>query len=338
MDKNDIRIMKVIVHILDSSIPTPVLSDKELEFGSDFSDFLKEHIWKVMSSDDTKNCHFTQEESEMFELIKDVSADNFIEVSKDIASFLHGIMNSNIDIPAADLMIIIYEMSSTLYMGILKMNYKSFYTHQTKNDGDDNFNDIIVYKTILPNQSQRISEAALINLDDMSLKLIEKKYEVNGTKTNYFSKLFLKCKAGLSQKAKLDIVSKAVEKVTKENYDESEHYEMNMKAKSIIYNEITNQKEIDVPAVVEKIFEDRPELTECFNEKVEKYNVTKTPIKPENENTVKKYYRQFLKTDTGIEIKIPMEEYENKESVEFITNGDGTISVLIKNVEKIISK
>ena len=43
-------------------------------------------------------------------------------------------------------------------------------------------------------------------------------------------------------------------------------------------------------------------------------------------------------TDTGIELKIPMEEYNNKDRIEFITNADGTISVLIKNVGSIESK
>ena len=38
----------------------------------------------------------------------------------------------------------------------------------------------------------------------------------------------------------------------------------------------------------------------------------------------------MLETDTGIEIKIPMEEYKDPDKVEFITNPDGTISVLIK--------
>ena len=39
-----------------------------------------------------------------------------------------------------------------------------------------------------------------------------------------------------------------------------------------------------------------------------------------------------------IEIRIPMEQYQNKDKVDFITNPDGTISVLIKNVGSIISK
>ena len=43
-------------------------------------------------------------------------------------------------------------------------------------------------------------------------------------------------------------------------------------------------------------------------------------------------------TEEGIEITIPMEAYGNPEKVEFITNGDGTISVLIKNIGHLQSK
>lgn len=338
MDKGSIRIIKVIVHILDSMTGTPVLSDRELEIGPDFADFLREHIYKVATGDDAKNCVFKQDESEFFEIIKDVDEDNFVDVSKQLAGKLYEIMNSNIDIPPADLVIVIYEWEGSLFMGVLKMNYKTSYTHKTGQENDVNVNEIIMHKAILPTKTQRVSEAALINLDDMRIKLVERMFEINGKRENYFSKIFMACTTSLSQKSKLDIVTKAVDKVVKENYDESEQFEIDMKAKSIFHNEFVNQGEIDVPVVVDKIFEDRPELKEVFNEKVEKYNVNKEPIKPESENTVKKYYRQFLKTDTGIEIKIPMEEYENKDSVEFITNADGTISVLIKNVEKITSK
>ena len=40
MVKEEIRIKKAIVHILDSTIGMPVLSDAELDFGSEFADFL----------------------------------------------------------------------------------------------------------------------------------------------------------------------------------------------------------------------------------------------------------------------------------------------------------
>ena len=72
--------------------------------------------------------------------------------------------------------------------------------------------------------------------------------------------------------------------------------------------------------------------------KLDKYHLAETEVAPQNPNTTKKYGKQNLITDTGIEIRIPMEQYQNKDKVNFITNPDGTISVLIKNVGNIISK
>ena len=39
-----------------------------------------------------------------------------------------------------------------------------------------------------------------------------------------------------------------------------------------------------------------------------------------------------------IEITIPSDIYENKEMVEFINNPDGSISVLIKNIDSIMNR
>ena len=52
----------------------------------------------------------------------------------------------------------------------------------------------------------------------------------------------------------------------------------------------------------------------------------------------RKYSKQKFKLDNGIEITIPSEIYENKEMVEFINNPDGSVSVLIKNIESILNK
>jgi len=43
----------------------------------------------------------------------------------------------------------------------------------------------------------------------------------------------------------------------------------------------------------------------------------------------------MLKTDTGIEISIPLDQYRDGNAVEFINNPDGTVSILIKNVNRI---
>lgn len=340
MNKEDIRIKNVIVHILDSTIGMPVLSDTELEYGSEIAEFLKEHIAKISSGDDAKECRFYREESEVFQMLEEYADDNFVEISKAIASLLYSIMNSNIDIPPADLMVVRFRESEEEYLALLKMNYKTLYTHRTMTleDGEGNSNEIIRHKSILPSESQRLTEAAIIRLDDLSLQVIEKKYEVNGEKTNYFSFLFLKCSSHLSHKSKLSIVSRAVESVQKEGYDESERFEKQMRAKSIIQEEIEEKGGFVVEELAEKIFEEQPELKVAFQDKMEKYDMVKEEIQPQSENTVRKYQSQHLYTDTGIEIKIPMDQYKNPRSVEFITNPDGTVSVLIKNIEHLEAK
>ena len=333
MVKEEIRIKKAIVHILDSTIGMPVLSDAELDFGSEFADFLREHIAKISSGDDGKSCQFYKEESEVYRMLTQYSDDFFVDVSKDMADFLYSIMNSNIDIPPADLIVVRFRHGEEEYLGLLKMNYKSLYTHRTlASEEGGNTNEIIRHKSILPPESQRLSDAAIIGLSDLSVQVVERKYDVNGEKTNYFSYLFLKCSGRMSHKSKLSIVTKAVEAVQKDGYGDLGQYEAQMKAKRIIQEELEEKGGFVVEEIAEKIFEEKPELKTAFQDKMEKYDMVKEEVLPQSEATTRKYQKQHLFTDTGIEIKIPMEQYKNPGSVEFITNPDGTVSVLIKNI------
>lgn len=50
------------------------------------------------------------------------------------------------------------------------------------------------------------------------------------------------------------------------------------------------------------------------------------------------YIKDKIKTDTGIEITIPSDFFDNSEYIEFINNPNGTISISIKNVGKIINR
>lgn len=338
MVKEELRIEKVIVHILDSMVGMPVLSDTEIDFGSDFSDFLKEHISKLGSGDDVKTCRFYENESEVYQMLKDYKDDDFIPMSKALAESLYKIMNSNVDIPSADLTIVRFKDRDEEYLAILKINLRSNYTHRTSAVGDGNANEIVKFKAVFPTESQRLTEAAIIRLRDMQVRLVEKKYEINGAKENYFSYLFLKCNSSLSPKKKLDIVTKAIESVQKNNLDEYHACEAQMRAKSIIQEEIERNGGFVVEDLADKVFEEQPDLRNEFQEKMEHYDMVKQEVVPQNDTTVRKYQRQCLYTDTGIEIKIPMDQYKDSNSVEFITNDDGTVSVLIKNIGHLEAK
>jgi hypothetical protein len=134
MERDEIIIRKAIVHILDSTIGMPVLSDHLLELGPDLNDFLRGHIFKIASSDDMKSCNFNQEESFVYQCIKDFKEEALVTVSHETARYLYTIMNQNIDITPGDLFIVTYQYGSTLYLAFLKMNYKESYIHYASTD------------------------------------------------------------------------------------------------------------------------------------------------------------------------------------------------------------
>ncbi len=338
MVKEEIRIEKVIIHILDSMVGMPVLSDTEIEFGSDFADFLKEHIYKVSAGDDVRTCHFYEKESDVYQMLLEYNDDKFIEMSKHLAESLYKIMNSNVDIPSADLAIVRFKDRDDEYLAILKINLRSNYTHRTAAVGDGNANEIVKFKAVFPSESQRLTEAAIIRLKDLQVRLVEKKYTVNDEKVNYFSYLFLKCNSAMSPKTKLNLVTKAIEKVQDDNLDEYKVTEAKMRAKCIIQEELERNGGFVVEDLADKVFEEEPDMRNAFQEKMEKYDMVKQEVIPQNETTVRKYQKQCLYTDTGIEIKIPMDRYKDSDSVEFITNPDGTVSVLIKNIGHLEAK
>lgn len=335
MNRDDIIIKKAIIHILDSYMGMPVLSDRALECGPDLYDFFKAHLEKVTMSDDIKACRF-QEDADIPLMLEGFVPESFVEVSKALAQSLYSIMNANIEIPAADLAVLLFRYEEKDYLGLLKMNYKSSYTHMTVSDLGENSNDIIMQKALLPSESQKLTEAAVIDLENQHILLLERKYDMNGVKTNYLSTMFLKCHAPLSQKAKLNIVAKAVEQVNNKYFDK-EDIDRKLETKKIIHSELEEKGALDVEAVKEKVFKDNEEMKKDFEEKLEKYNMKEEKIQPQNKQTIRKFERQRLKTDTGIEITIPMDQYGNNENVEFFTNADGTISVIIKNIGKLTS-
>lgn len=344
MDKGDIRLKKVIVHILDSTVGIPVLSDTLLDYGSDFGDFLRGHICKIQSSDDKKACEFYKDGSEVYQQLADFveagfSDDAFVEASQKLASRLYGIMNKNIGIPQADFVEALFEVDAKDYLALLKMDYKASYTHQTQSDAFGNTNGIIKFGAILPTETQKLSEAAIINLSDFTISLTEKKYEVNGAKAYYFSKLFLCCSGALSPKSQLSIVTRAIDTVQKKYLNDGEQFEAQMEAKQVIHNQLAETGAVDVPFVLDKVFKEKEECKEEVQEKLEKYKMgADARIEPQAESTTRRFGKQHLTTDTGVEIKIPMEQYQDGEHIEFITNPDGSVSILIKNVGHITSK
>ncbi|MBN2221422.1 MAG: nucleoid-associated protein [Vallitaleaceae bacterium] len=342
----EISIKKIIVHILDTSMSIPVMSMDEMPTSIDINDFFAHHIARILDDDGMKSCVFEEEFNVFYGHLKEYQNQSidFVAFSKQIAGQLFAIMSSNIAIPSADLAIVSYRYRSMDYLALLKLNYQSTFIHFTDYESDVNINTIITHRTTLPNYGQRISECALINLDDLSVDLLDKSYDINGEKKYYLTSLFLKCHTKPSSKEKLQAVKAATNKVAKKYYDQDP--EMKAQITETLYKSLDEEGTLDLESFVSEAFltneftsdlSVQEEAKEIFYETLEKKGITEPKISMTEKTISRSFEKQRIKTDEGIEIKIPMEFYNDSSKLEFITEQDGTISILLKGIQKIIS-
>lgn len=336
---NNCIINKTILHILDTNLQVPILSIKEMNIEKDIEDFLKKHLSKIINDSDLKNVLFEVNGNKIYDLCKEINLnkESFIEVSIELANMLFAIMKENPSIPSGDVVFATFEDNGTNYFLLMKLNYRNSYMHYVSNTDQGNFNNLIKQKTTLPNETQKVEECVLINLSNYECKILEKQYEICGHREYYLSKHFLKCVSELSNSQKLKVLDKAVSKVNKKYFDEE--FDKVSKFRTCLAEGIEETNSIQVDLVAESVFGDNQQIKREYLEEVKKLGLVENIVEiPLTNNTNKKYRTQKLKTDSGIEINFPSNFYDNKELIEFINNPDGTISILIKNITKVINQ
>ena len=90
-------------------------------------------------------------------------------------------------------------------------------------------------------------------------------------------------------------------------------------------------------AIAEVAFQESPLMQREYNEEIVNAGLSQE-IQLDKELTVKKNKVHKIKTDTGIEITVPIDYFKNKDYIEFINNYDGTLSINLKNIGKLINK
>lgn len=332
----ELTVNKMIIHILDPSLSVPILSMEDMPSSPDAHDFFSSHILKTLNDDSIKTCTFDENYNMFLVYLKEFIQDEsqFVLFSKNIAEQLFTIMSTYQTIPASDLAIIEFHNKGTKYIAVLKMNYQNTYIHYTDFENEVHVNSIIQHKTTLPNINQRIQEAMIINLSTLDVNVLEKTYEIEGIKENYLSKRFLKCKTKLSSKEQYSIVKKATDDIAKKYFDTD--IEKKMTIKKELYENLEEDGAINLTKYADEVFHTQMDIKEEFMEAIEKQGLSEPMIQLNEKTITRSFEKQRIKTDRGIEIRIPMELYNDPNNLEFINQPDGTISIIIKNIGKII--
>ena len=335
---NEINIEKTILHILDPSIGLAVLSEEEHPYNGEMIEFIKSHIEKIFNDVNVKKSCFFGDNNRTKALCQDIANDRdlFIEKTKEFSQTMYDLLAQNVDIPPCDLICSLFKGDDKSYLGFFIFNYKTSYIHYVEELETGRLNTVIKQSTTLPNISQKIDQFFIIDLEDFSILLREKKYEVNGEKDYYLSKYLLKSVDSLSDKAKVDIVNRVSKKIVKDYYEDD--VTKLAEIKSAMVDSIEESNYIDVDSIKTTVFKNNIDIQKIYDEEIEKKGL-KDRIIPVNELLNKKISKtQKFKTDNGIEIKVPIEYLASDEMIEFLNNSDGTVSLLLKNIKGIEGK
>ena len=326
----EIIIHQAILHVLDTTLDAPVLSGGGMELTAEKTAYLQNHIEKLLASDEIRQCRPLPDSAFRNELEHN---QDFIDLSCRIAGVLFDYMHAHTTIPGADLAVVDFTRDGAPWLGILKLNYKNGYTHYTETVEGAPVNSIIQQRACLPTQSGKVEEGALVNLTDYSMKLLEKKFDIDGHKEFYLSSVVFQYTQAEPEKKKLQAIQEAAAQAVKDAYEDEPHADAQV-AMLIANQAADNDNQVSVEQVRQQLAEEYPLAAVPFDDYVEKSEVLEEAAAPVTVTParIRRMESRSIRTANGIEVKIPTELLNSDSELEFLHDPDGSVSLLIKNV------
>lgn len=140
----------------------------------------------------------------------------------------------------------------------------------------------------------------------------------------------------VSTKDNIKTIKRAVKTVA-DKFDVPEHEAM-AATQSAIFDSVQEDGQINTADIAEAVFKGNISAKQAYQEVIADKEIETEIAVPNVERYEKKYRLQRFKLDSGIEIAIPMDIYQDRSKVEFVNNPDGTMSLVIKDIESIVNK
>ena len=254
----------------------------------------------------------------------------FIEFANHIAAKRYDFKERYEIFTASDLFLCEIEMAEVEYVVGLELTCKEGMVHHVNQSEAGIQNNLLVHQSIIP-----IAGLKSANFFMMTFTVPEHMTSTEDDDTHLYADKILECKTEIS-------VKEAVKKARHVAAEVIEHHELDKLEmvpafERVIKETINAGRDIDMKEIAEEVFYQAPEAKMAYVAEIENQGIEK-PV--QNTNWVKMPLKktQKLKTDTGIEITIPLDYYNNKDYIEVLNMPDGRLAIQIKNIGNIENK
>ncbi|HYF81736.1 MAG TPA: nucleoid-associated protein [Clostridia bacterium] len=349
-DVNTVNIKKLIMHVLDNRKHELTQSDAVIELDSEdeFIDYITNHIKKSVKHSKRLAAKFRKPEENLakaqFEKVFENNY-NFIAVSKELARLLYIPMSSNTTINPADLVICLYENEmDEQIVCLLLLDYKKNYFHKeiTLPDGSKK----VTYSgdiTSFPPTGSGLKKCCFVKKyvegDVYDLLVVDRKHKENAPLikvTQFFSIGLLDSEPAMDDTEKTRrFINKTVLWVQKHVAEKGltkaqvqQIRQLELRCLDIVEDETC----VNLDEFMEKAIKDET-LKRAYREFLENEGLIDIEINIDKKYVEVNVNRKKIITDNGIEIKMPLSVYRNKQVFIQDPIGDGKYDFSIKNVE-----
>ena len=326
-------IHQAILHILDKDAGNLFLSQEAMDLSSPLiRTYLDKLLTKVQKAEPKRAK--LEADSALWTSLKDDQT-SLIDKSTSLADKLFDLIGPAEEIAAADYLF--FEASDDheqRYFGLIRLDYSSQVTHFLSAESQL-VNQLVMHHAILPSPTQTPSEFFLLNLATGDYQILEKQYVIEGKRCLYLSERILEIAPPQAAPQQIKQIKKAVADTAKQ-FDQ-EPYQALATTQKVILQQLEEDHVINAEEITRQVFKDNLGAQDAAREALVKREVPTNIAVNNVPKYEKKYAKQKFKLANGIELMVPTELYDDPEVIEFINNPDGSISVMIKNVETIVN-
>ena len=349
-----ITIRHAILHAFDFDTGSLYLSDHELDMDEKLvKSFVRRHLRRCVASEQNMHGEFAENSGFAEELRLYLSnLNSFIDLSKQIAEFFWETLRTCDDLVQADLLVAdcderaeapkadasdeeverAFDGQATRRFAVVLLPRSQTFMHSIEHPGGGAFNEIVRHDATLPNPSGKVDTYVQVDCQTMAIDFRDKPRTIAEAEVWVMQNLLLKCSREPSSHEVIKTVERIVEEVAQTG--EGNVAEAVSRAKACVAHSAEVDERVMPEQIGKQVFEDEPRLQERCEEAMREAEL------PEEITVARAAARRLTKshrirTDTGIDIAFPSEYSSSPDYLTFQREEDGTISIIIRNVQSI---
>lgn len=324
------ELIRCILHIMDTSQNIFAASDTSFEhLSEDIEPILLSKLNRIFKNQNKRQAIFQNSDIEKWIFDYKTTQSTFEETSKLIAQRIFEEKRKYNLFHTSDFIFCEVKVEDIRYLvGIDNANTQKL-THSIHSHNGKIKNDFLLHKSLFSETLLKGDRVFIIEYATSALQLIETPfYDI------YLFEEILQCKGKPSYKEAFEVISSSAEAIT-------ERYQLNAletmpSLKNFIVECVNEEENAKPEEIAQHVFHEHSLAQKDFIYEIKSQGVGSIPV--ENIRPAKSEKTEKIKTDSGIELTIPIDLLKQKEDIEFITEEDGKLSIRLKNIQSVIRK